>query len=242
MVESSLTAIKGFELARIFSLRESDGIFEQACQLFAKGLPLRGSVVFVHLGQFGEQMIETPLLCQGTDFVIGAPEVADENSPEQGSQDLLDHRGSPAFGDQIVAELFGGETPQPVGDAVKAPAGLIGIQDRAFGDPLADVIIDGLKEDGEVFPGLGQSSGAYFEAANNGKDLDDIVDADADQIMEPGREHHQPQSDHGVGQGIRNGGEDDLFALRAPIAMDRVLCHLRFLNRGNVFGITLCML
>src|SRR4030042_169214 len=55
MVESSLAASKGFELVRIFSLKESDGIFEQACQLFAKGLPLRGSIVFVHLGKFGEQ-------------------------------------------------------------------------------------------------------------------------------------------------------------------------------------------
>ena len=154
-----LAAIKGVELGRIFSLKESDGIFEQACQLLAKGLPLRASVVFVHFGQFGEQMIETPLLGQRADLVVIAPEVADQNSLEQASQDVFDHRRAAAFGDQIIAELLGGETPQPVGDAIEPPAGLIGIQDRAGGDALADGLINGLKEPGEVFPGLGESAG-----------------------------------------------------------------------------------
>ena len=137
-------------------------------------------------------MIETPLLGQRADLVISAPEVADQNSLEQGSQDVFDHGRAPAFGDQIVAELLGGETPQPVGDAIEPPAGLIRIQDRAGGDALANGMINGLKENGEVFPGLAESAGAYFESAQHRKNPDDVVDADADQIMKPGGEDHQP--------------------------------------------------
>lgn len=107
---------------------------------------------------------------------------------------------------------------------------------------MANGIINGLQENGEVFPGLSQSSGAYLEPTNHGEDSDDIVDADADQIMKPCCEHHKSESDHGVWESIRNRGGDNLFALRAPIAMHRVLRHFRFLNRGNVFGITFVFL
>jgi hypothetical protein len=242
MVESCLATIKDFQLGRIFSLRESEGIFEQAQQLFAKSLPLSGRIALIHLGQFGEQVVETPLLCQSPDLVIGAPEIADKDSLEQGSQDVFDHRGSPAFGDEVIAELLAGETPQPMGDSVKSPSGLISVQDSAGGDPLANVMINRFKKTGEVLPGLGQASGAYFESTNDGEDPDDIIDADPNQIMKPCAEHHKPQADHGVGQGICNRGEDDLFALRAPIAIDGMLCNLRFFNKRDIFGITLIVL
>ena len=62
--------------------------------------------MFVHLGQFGEQMIETPLLGQRADLVVSAPEVADQNSLEQGSQDVFNHRRAAAFGDQIIADSW----------------------------------------------------------------------------------------------------------------------------------------
>ena len=172
--------------------------------------------MFINLGKFGEQMIETPLLCQGTDLVISAPEVTDKNSPEKSSQDLFDYGGSPAFGDEVIAELLGGETPQPVGDSIKTPSGLISVQHSACGDPLANVIVNRLKDNGEVFPGLRQSSSAYFESTNHAKDPDDIIDTDPNQIMKPCCEHHKPQSDHSIGQSIGNWGEDNLFALRAP--------------------------
>ena len=145
-VESSLTTIKGFQFGRIFSVNESDGISEQALQLFAKGLPLRGSVFFVHLGKVGKKMIETPLLCQGGDLVVGAPEVADQDSAEYAAQHFTDDRGAPALGDQIVAKGFAGEAPKPMGYTIESPAGFIGAQYPALGDPFSDLPIGGFQE------------------------------------------------------------------------------------------------
>lgn len=39
--------------------------------------------MFIHLHQFGKQMVETPLLCQGFDFVVSTPEVTDQDALEQ---------------------------------------------------------------------------------------------------------------------------------------------------------------
>jgi len=144
-----------------------------------------GGIVFINLGKFGEQVIETPLLCQSTDLVISTPEATDKDSPEKSSQDLFDHGGSPAFSDEIIAEVLGGKTPQPVGDSIKPPSGLISVEHSACGGSLANVIINRVKDNGEVFPGLRQSSCAYFKSTNHGKDPDDIIEADSDQIMKP---------------------------------------------------------
>jgi len=124
-------------------------------------------------------MIKTPLLCQSANLVVSAPEVADEDSLEEGSQDLFDHRRAPAFGDEVIAKVVGGKSPQPMGDAIEPPSGLIGVEHSAVGDAPADVMVSRFQDPGEVLPGLGESSGAYVEPALNGKDPDDIVDADA---------------------------------------------------------------
>jgi hypothetical protein len=63
-------------------------------------------------------MIETPLFCEGTDFVVSAPEVTYEDSSEHLPQNLFVNGGSPAFGNEIIAEFFGGKTPQPVGHPI----------------------------------------------------------------------------------------------------------------------------
>ena len=90
-------------------------------------------------------MIETPLLRQGGDFVVGAPEIADQNSPEYGAQDLSYDRRAPAFGDQVIAERFVGETPKPMGYAVESPSGLIGVQYPTLGDFLSNMIVSRLQ-------------------------------------------------------------------------------------------------
>jgi hypothetical protein len=146
MIEPGFPGIvlSGHELG--LSLGEPDGIFEQASQGFPESLPLGRVVDFIHLGQFGEQMIETPLLGQGADLVIGAPEIADEDSSEYTAQDFSDDRGAPALGYQVVAERLGGETPKPMGYAIEAPPGLIGAQYPALGDLFSDVRISGFQE------------------------------------------------------------------------------------------------
>ena len=122
IIQATFKAIVFFRPQLGFSLGEPNGIFEQPKQQFAKGFPGLGLVALIHFSQLGEQMIETPLLCQSGDLVVGAPEVAEQNPPEYGSQNLPDDRRSPAPGDQIIAERFGGETPKPMGDSVEPPA------------------------------------------------------------------------------------------------------------------------
>ena len=102
-------------------------------------------------------------------------------------------------------------------------------------------MINRLQEEERFFPGLCESFGAYFESTNHRKDPEDIIDTDADQIMEPCGEHHKPQSDHGVWQSIRNRGEDNLFALREPIAMHCMLGHIWVLNRGACLRCNVCI-
>lgn len=212
IIQPAFQAIVFFRHKLILSLGEPDGVFEQPKQQFAEGFPGLGTVALIHFSQLGEQMIETPLLCQGGDLVVGAPEVAEQDPFEYGSQNFPDDRRSPAFGDQIVAERFGGEAPKPMGYAVEPPPGLIGAQYPALGYPFSDMVIGGFKEMSKLYPCLGQSPGTDLEATDNGKDFYDIIDAYSNQIMEPGRKHHQAQADHGIWQGIGKGGENDLFA------------------------------
>ena len=91
-IQSTFQVVVFFRFQLTASLRKPDGIFEQPKQPFSEGLPVCGPVGFIHFSQFGEQMIETSLLCQGGDFVIGAPEVADQDPPENAAQDLPDDR------------------------------------------------------------------------------------------------------------------------------------------------------
>ncbi len=58
-----------------FLFRKPDRIFQQTGQAFSKGFPGRSPVEFIDLNQFGEQVKETPLLGQGADFIVSAPEV-----------------------------------------------------------------------------------------------------------------------------------------------------------------------
>ena len=55
--------------------------------------------------------------------------------------------------------------------------------------------------------------------------------------MQPGRKHQHAVAQRRAGQGVGHRRLDLLPALRAPVAMDRMLGHFR-LNVRNVFGIT----
>ena len=65
---------------------------------------------------------------------------------------------------------------------------------------------------------------------------DQAADTHAPQVMEPGGEDDEPKPDPGVGQGLRDGRGRDLFTLRAPVPMNRMLGDHR-LNRGWVLKI-----
>lgn len=67
--------------------------------------------MFVDFGQFGKQMIQTPLLGQGLYFIISTPEITNQDSLEQGTQKLFQDRRSPTLGNEVIARLLVGKTP-----------------------------------------------------------------------------------------------------------------------------------
>ena len=67
--------------------------------------------MLVYLYQLCEQVVETPLLRQGFDFVVSSPKVTDQDALEQDAKHLFDYRRPPASGYQIVAKLPGCEAP-----------------------------------------------------------------------------------------------------------------------------------
>jgi hypothetical protein len=81
------------------------------------------------------------LFGQGLDGVIGTQEVGDQDAGEQGTEDLLDDPRPAMSVDKVVAILFCGERPEPEGDAVDPPTGLVGVEDGAFAYRLADLLI-----------------------------------------------------------------------------------------------------
>jgi len=58
-------------------------------------------------------------------LVVGAENVADQGAPEYFAQYPFDDGRPPRFVDDIVTKVFVGETPQPVGDPIYAPAGFV---------------------------------------------------------------------------------------------------------------------
>jgi hypothetical protein len=95
-------------------------------------------VVLVNLYLFSEKVRETPLRCQGADFILGTIEVTDQYSFEQQAKNLLYHGRTPAFGNHVIADVFGDKTPHSVCNTVQAPTGFISMQYSTFCSPLAN--------------------------------------------------------------------------------------------------------
>lgn len=148
--------------------------------------------MLIDFEQFGKQMIETPLLGQGADLIISAPEVADQYPLKEPPQNLFDHGRGSAWADQIIAELWGNEAPQPMGDAVEPPARFIGREDSAVGNLLSDLIVKGFQNPGQALPGLGQSPCRDRKAGENTERLEDVANTHAHQVMEPCGEDQEP--------------------------------------------------
>ena len=97
--------------------------------------------MLIHFHQFGKEVIETPLLGQGADFIIGSPEVTNENPLEDPAQNLPDYGRGPASGDHVIAKFGVRKAPQPMGDADESPASLIPTENTALENSLADFIV-----------------------------------------------------------------------------------------------------
>ena len=68
IMEPSLSEVIVCWLEMLFSLGQPNSIFEQTHEPFPKGFPFIRLIMPIHFDQFREQVIETPLLGQGSDF------------------------------------------------------------------------------------------------------------------------------------------------------------------------------
>ena len=84
-------------------------------------------------------------------------------------------------------------------------------------------------------PHLHQATGRKLELEMEVEHVDDLGQSGAQRVVEPGREDDNPQADGRAGQGVGHDRLDGVAALRAPVAMDRVLGHHRRDVGGNVF-------
>lgn len=74
---------------------QGKGVLEEPSDLVAEGEPLGRGVGFAHGLQFPEQVGEADLPGGDLEFVVGAPEVADEDSLEELFEEVGQGRGSP---------------------------------------------------------------------------------------------------------------------------------------------------
>jgi len=87
-------------------------------------------------------------------------------------------------------------------NAVESPTRFVRRQDSALGDLSTDFLIKGLQHKGQFLPRLGQASCLDLQAGEDGDRFHQVIDADSHQVMKPGRQDHEPESNHGIGQRI----------------------------------------
>ena len=118
-------AVRAIRIVQGVVFIQAQGIAQEAGQFFLEGQPLGILVDLGDLFQFAEQVDEADLSGRGLQFVVGAPEVGDEDAGEQFSEQCGQDRGAAAAMDQITGQSVVAKTPEPVGDAVNAPAGFM---------------------------------------------------------------------------------------------------------------------
>ena len=157
------------------------------------------------------------------DRVVGAPEVGHQHPGELLLEEPLQRRAAAAAVDHVAGDVPRREAPQPMGLAVDPPAGLVGVRDGASQGLRPDLVVPGRQDLPQPPPHLDQAAGREPEPQVEVEDVRDLGQRHAQQIMQPRRERHDPQPDRRAGQGVGDGRLDGRPAMRAPVAMDRVL-------------------
>lgn len=203
-------------------LAKADRIFEQPGEFFAEASPRACGGEFIDLFELREQMEIALLFGERIERVVGTPEVGNQDAGKQRAEHRLDDARTAMRIDQIVALVAGGEGPQPARYTVDAPARLVGMQDRAVADGLADALIVAFQAPREVRPCESQAAGAHREAERGLRDLHTVADAHADEIMQPCRVDHEAQAQGAMRQGRRHRRGDDFAAGGTPMTVHGV--------------------
>lgn len=99
-------------------------------------------------------MVEATLLGNGQDGVVSSPEITDQDAMKEVSKHPFHHLPAAPSLDQVVAPALRGKAPQPVGDAVDPPAGLIGMENFGRLELLENLLVGRLENRRDPGPGL----------------------------------------------------------------------------------------
>ena len=123
-----------------------------------------------------------------------------------------------------------------MGFAVHAPARFVRMQHRRLqGFPL-NLFVPGKQNPLQSIPHLHQTARRDLQLQVKVEDFHDLRQRVAQRIVQPGRKHQDAIAQRRFRQGVGHFRLDAFLALRAPIAVDRVLGHFR-LNLRDVFDI-----
>ncbi len=139
--------------------------------------------------------------------------------------------------DQEKAQPFGGETPQPSGLAIHAPAGLVGVEHRRVQRFLVNGLVPRQENLRQPAPHVQQPARRDLEKQVEIEDLHDLRKRVAQHIVQPRAEDQHPVAQGRARQGRRHNRLDFLLASRTPVAVNGMLGDFRTDAFGYVFGV-----
>jgi len=169
------------------------------------------------------------------DGLIRRPEVVQQDAVKRLTEEALQDRAAAATVNQVVANLAIGKTPQPAGLALNPPTGLVGVQVGRFLGFFRKLFVPGRENVRQPLPSRAQPAGRELGTQVELQDVDELVERDAQAVVAPTGEAHQPVAKGGIGQGVRHDRLDVLLALRAIVAVNRMLGDDRLQVLGQVF-------
>ena len=219
---------KGLFVELTSSGLQAQGISEQPTELSREGGPRRRRTGFIDLDQLPEQVGQTRLARGGRHHPVGRPEVGDQRAIERFSKKRAQRWRSPRLMDHVICGFGGGKTPQPSRFTRFSPPGFIRMKNTGFFHFFADLLLPLVEHLGHPVPGIDQPANAQFE-------LQMITDhgqhhrhRHPDAVMEPAGQGHQPVTERGPGQCIRNRRFHQLLTTGTPLPRNRVLHHFYF--------------
>ncbi len=219
MGQLAYAAVQSFDSALISIGREVQplaqmhAIGQRSAGLLGEGLPLGGLVAHVHVFQFAHQMGYALPRIGRIDPIVRRREVGDEGSIDRLSQELLQHRTSAIVLDRVIDVSRVGETPQPTFLPVHPPPGFVGVQNRRTSG-LLDVFIPFEQHDREPLPHINEAAGRRLGLQMIRENVDDLIDGQAQTVVEPAGQGDQVMPEHGPGHGMGDDRLDVPLALR----------------------------
>ena len=203
-------------------VRQTFGVRQEAFQTFIGVLEIVGRSLgegLSLLADFALQMNQT-LLLYTRELVVGAEEVADHDTFERVTQDVLGNFAPAAFIHVDVSPTVGDEAPQPVADAVDGPAGFVDMFDGRLLDGKLDPIGLQVQVVSQALEGFVDGAFRHGQAAEVLQEVFDLVARQGQMVFQPDHGGQGTGADVPVRHFIRSiEGCDHFVASPAPVTV-----------------------